>query len=68
MVKANVVALAKLLHESGREAVMAGKVVNKSPGQPFYEWDFLTPDAQEGRILMARFLVRRKKALLKLLA
>jgi hypothetical protein len=53
--------LAKLLHESGRQAVEEKAVVNKVPGQPFYEWDELTPEAQEGRYLMAAFISDRRR-------
>lgn len=63
-------ALAKLLHESGRKAVETGNVVNKVPGQPFYEWHELTPLAQEGRRLMAKFMLdkRRRKTVRRLFA
>lgn len=60
------VKLAKLLHESGREAVETGNVVNKVPGQPFYSWDELTNEARSGRILMAKFLLdKRRRATLQ---
>lgn len=63
-------ALAKLLHESGRKAVETGNVVNKIDGQPFYEWQELLPRAQEGRRLMAKFLLdkRRRKTVRRLFA
>lgn len=52
--------LAKLLHESGREAVLNNKVVKKD-GNPigkiiFIEWDELPENAKEGRRIQARFL------------
>jgi hypothetical protein len=49
--------LAKTLHEAGREAVEAGLVVNKVPGQPFLEWDQLSEQAREGRRVQARYLL-----------
>ena len=53
--------LAKLLHEAGREAVLANKVLKKD-GNPigqitFIEWDDLPENAKEGRIIQARFLL-----------
>lgn len=52
-------AVAKMLHESGREAVARGAVVNKVPGQPFYSWERLTEEAREGRRLMADYVLAR---------
>lgn len=49
--------LARILHESGRAAVEAGKVVNRIPGQPFLGWDAITEDAREGRRMQARYLL-----------
>lgn len=51
-------AFAKLLHESGRAAVEAHKVVNDL-GKPFLEWEEISEDAREGRRMMARFLLDR---------
>lgn len=53
-------AFAKVLHESGREAVEKRKLVrNDLPIHPFQEWDELTEDAREGRRMMARYLLNR---------
>jgi hypothetical protein len=50
--------LAKLLHESGREAVEKRLVYrNDLPVKPFCEWNDLTEDAKEGRRLMAQYLL-----------
>lgn len=52
--------LAKLLHESGREAVDKKMVYrNDLPMKPFAEWDDLHEDAKEGRRMMARFLIKQ---------
>ena len=56
----NIETLAKLLHEAGREAVLANKV-HKKDGAPvgqivFVEWDQLSDDAREGRRIQARYL------------
>lgn len=59
-------ALARILHESGRQAVEEGAVLNRpsgSPGQPFVEWDRLPPRAKLGRILMARYLIEHEDEL-----
>ena len=54
------VALARLLHESGREAVDRRLVYrNDVPVKPFAEWDDLHADAKAGRVLMARYLIAR---------
>lgn len=62
-------ALAKLVHESGRKAVELGQVVNNL-GLPFMPWEELTPNAQAGRRLMAKYLLdkRRRKAVRRLFA
>jgi len=62
--------LAKILHESGREAVLTNKVVKKD-GAPlgqikFIEWDQLSEDARKGRriqaqYLLERFIIKKKK-------
>lgn len=59
----NVEALAKLLHEAGREAVLANKV-HKPDGAPvgqivFKEWHEISEDAREGRRMQARYLLAR---------
>ena len=63
------VKLAKLLHESGRKAVETGMVYMKGPDiapRPFCGWDDLTNDARSGRILMAAYLLdKRRRATLK---
>lgn len=51
--------VAKELHEAGRAAVEAGLVINKVPGQPFFEWDQITEQAREGRRVQARYLLSR---------
>jgi hypothetical protein len=52
-------ALARLLHEAGREAVARGLVVRTDvPIRPFIEWDGLTGEAREGRRVQARFLAK----------
>lgn len=51
--------LARALHEAGREAVEKGAVINKVPGQPFFEWDEITEQAREGRRIQARYLLER---------
>ena len=61
--------LAKILHESGREAVARGLVYrNDLPIRPFCEWDELSEDAKEGRRIMARYLVRMRGTVSALLA
>lgn len=55
----NTETLAKLLHEAGREAVLALQVVNIVPGQGFQEWDALPERAREGRRSQARYLLER---------
>jgi len=50
--------LARVLHESGREAVARRLIYrNDLPVRPFAEWDDLHEDAKDGRRLMARFLL-----------
>lgn len=49
--------LARALHEAGRSAVEHGLVLNKIPGQPFYEWDELTDEARAGRRVQAAYLI-----------
>lgn len=50
--------LARVLHESGREAVERRLIYRSDlPIRPFAEWNELTEDAQEGRRLMAKFLL-----------
>jgi len=52
-------ALAKILHESGREAVEKRLVYrDELPVKPFCEWKDLPEPAREGRRSMARFLLR----------
>jgi len=62
----NIEDLAKLFHESGREAVMNGKVLMKMEGKPsFKEWDELPEDAREGRRIQARFFLAKCNISLK---
>jgi hypothetical protein len=49
-------ALARDLHEAGREAVERGWVVNQL-GKPFQGWDEISDQAQAGRKLQARYLL-----------
>lgn len=50
--------LAKVIHESNREAVQKQLLVNKL-GLPFTDWDDLSEEAKEGRRLAAQFLMDR---------
>jgi hypothetical protein len=55
--------LAQTLHEAGRQAVLANKVVKKD-GAPlgqikFLEWNDLTEDAKDGRRIQARYLLSK---------
>ena len=59
----NIEKLAKELHEAGRQAVLANKVVKKD-GAPlgqikFLEWDELSEDAKEGRRIQAQYLLSK---------
>jgi hypothetical protein len=54
--------LARILHEAGRAAVLANKVVKKD-GAPlgqikFIEWNDLTEDAREGRRIQADYILK----------
>lgn len=49
--------LARMLHESGREAVEQHKVVNDLG--MFLRWQEISEDAREGRRMMARYLFDR---------
>jgi predicted nuclease with TOPRIM domain len=65
----NVEELAKLFHESGREAVLNNKVL-KPDGAPigqivFKEWDQITEDAREGRRIQSRFFLAKCNISLK---
>jgi hypothetical protein len=52
--------LARILHESGREAVAQRKIYRDDvPIKPFAEWADLPEPAKEGRRMMARYLVDR---------
>lgn len=50
--------LARILHESMRETVKQRKCVHNLD-KPFTEWDELTEDAREGRLIMAAQLLER---------
>lgn len=52
--------LAKMLHESGHEAVMQNKVLKKSE-EPivFIDWSALPEDAKEGRRMQVKYLLSR---------
>jgi hypothetical protein len=54
--------LAKILHESGREAVEAGLTLH-SISSDFVEWDDLPDKAKFGRILQASYLLRHYRHL-----
>ncbi|HEY6547620.1 MAG TPA: hypothetical protein VI589_06930 [Vicinamibacteria bacterium] len=57
-IAARVNALARLLHESGREAVEKKLIYRDDvPVKPFCEWNDLPVPARDGRRLMARFLM-----------
>lgn len=52
--------LAKILHESGREAVEKRMIYRSDlPVKPFAEWDELDENTKEGRRMMARFVRSR---------
>jgi hypothetical protein len=56
-----VIDMARLIHESGREAVEKRLVYRDDlPVLPFCEWEDLPEPAREGRILQARFLLDRR--------
>jgi hypothetical protein len=59
--KITVEKLALILHEAGRMAVEAGKTVAQSQlgvkPQKFLEWDELTPESKQGRIIQADYLL-----------
>lgn len=50
-------ALAKSLHEAGREAVEKKKVVNPNTYPRFLEWNELAEHMKEGRRIQARYLL-----------
>lgn len=51
--------LAKILHESGREAVALGAMVNPNTHPKFLEWDELEEYMKEGRRIQAKYLLNR---------
>jgi hypothetical protein len=55
--------LAHILHEAGREAVLAGNTVaaEKFGDKPttFIEWDDCSENVKEGRRIQARFLLKK---------
>jgi len=52
--------LAKELHEAGREAVEKNCIVRRDiPTKGFIEWEELDDMAKEGRLIQARFLIKR---------
>lgn len=56
-------ALAKIIHESGREAVEKRLIYRDDvPVKPFAEWGDLHEPAKEGRRVMARFLRANRAA------
>lgn len=60
--------IARLVHESGREAVEKRQIYRDDlPVKPFAEWAELTPQAQEGRRMMARYLISKRDYLIPLL-
>jgi hypothetical protein len=62
--EAAVEALAKILHESGREAVEKRLVYRTDvPYMPFCEWPYLPEPAREGRRVQARFLIANSTAI-----
>lgn len=60
--------LAKILHESGREAVEKRLIYRDDlPVKPFAEWDELHEPAREGRRSMARYLYSKGDVVIDLL-
>lgn len=61
VVQQSTLVLTALYHESGRSSVAAGDTLAHSVGQakPFTEFDALTGDAREGRLLTATNLMQR---------
>jgi len=60
-------ALARILHESGREAVEKRQLYRDDlPVKPFCEWADLPEPAREGRRLMARYVVEHGDAVIEL--
>jgi hypothetical protein len=62
--------LAKVLHESGREAVLNNKVL-KPDGAPigqikFKEWNEISEDAKEGRRIQVRYMQKEGYVFFKL--
>ena len=56
----NMLKLAKDLHEAGREAVEKRQVLVKDPKfEKFVEWDDLPLQAQNGRIIQAKYLMNK---------
>ena len=55
--------LARELHEAGRAAVEKGNTVAAEKfgeqTRTFIEWDALTTSAKEGRMIQARYLLRK---------
>jgi hypothetical protein len=57
---------AKILHESGREAVEKRMIYRSDlPVKPFAEWDELQEDAKEGRRIMARYVLKHSALCVK---
>lgn len=60
--------LARILHESGREAVSKKLVYRDDlPVKPFCEWCHLPNAAKEGRRLQAQYLVANASAVIDIL-
>ena len=61
--------LARLLHDSGREAVAQRKIYRSDlPVKPFAKWDELDQNTKDGRMLMADFLIKRSVLVRELLS
>ena len=61
------VKLAKLIHEAGRKPVEQRKIYRSDlPVKPFADWEDLDAPTVEGRLMMAAFLLdRRRRASLR---
>lgn len=61
--------LAKILHESGREAVAQRKIYRSDlPVKPFAEWNDLDENTKEGRRMMARYVRERSNEVVECLS
>lgn len=57
--------LARIMHESGREAVEKRMIYRSDlPVKPFAEWDELDDNTKEGRRMMARYVMEHQAEVL----